>query len=52
MWQNKQLFDLSNYEKDHAIFDDTIKKVLGKMKAECGGAVIKLTLLVSLELPR
>ena len=41
MWQNKQLFDLSNYEKDHAIFDDTNKKVLGKMKDECGGAVIE-----------
>ena len=41
MWESKQLFDLSNYEKDHAIFDDTNKKVLGKMKDECGGAVIE-----------
>ena len=37
-WKN--LFDFSNYSKDSTLYDDTIKKVIGKMKEEHGGAII------------
>ena len=41
MSENKELFDLSNYKKSHELYDNTNNKVLGKMKDECGGAVIE-----------
>ena len=37
-WTN--LFDFSNYLKDSTFYDDTNKKVIGKMKDEYGGAII------------
>ena len=33
----KDLFDFSNYAKDSTFYDDTNKKVIGKMKDEYGG---------------
>ena len=36
----KDLFDFSNYSKDSKFFDDTNKKVIGKMKNEYGGVII------------
>ena len=36
----KNLFDFSNYSKDSTFFNDTNKKVIGKMKDEYGGAII------------
>ena len=36
----KDLFDFSNYSKDTKFYDDTNKKVIGKMKDECGGVII------------
>ena len=36
----KDLFDFSNYSKDSEFFDDTNKKVIGKMKDECNGVFI------------
>ena len=36
----KDLFDFSNYSKDSTFYDDTNKKVIGKMKVEYGGAII------------
>ena len=36
----KDLFDFSNYAKDSTFYDDTNKKVIGKMKDECGGVNI------------
>ena len=36
----KELFNFSNYSKDSEIYDDTNKKVIGKMKDEYGGAII------------
>ena len=34
------LYDTSNYLKDHPLFSATNKKVLGKMKDECRGEPI------------
>ena len=36
----KDLFDFINYSKDSTFYDDTKKKVIGKMKDEYGGAII------------
>ena len=36
----KDLFDFSNYLKDSTFYDDTNKKVIGKMKAEYGGVIL------------
>ena len=36
----KDLSDFSNYSKDSTFYDDTNKKVIGKMKDEYGGAFI------------
>ena len=36
----KDLFDFSNYSKDSELFDDTNKKVIGKMKDEYDGVII------------
>ena len=36
----KDLFDFSNYSKDSKFFDETNKKVIGKMKDESEGKII------------
>ena len=36
----ERLFDYSNYLKDSKFFDETYKKVSGKMKDEFGGVII------------
>ena len=36
----KDLFDFSNYSKDSKVFNETSKKVIGKMKDELGGVII------------
>ena len=36
----KDLFDFSNYSKDSKFFDESNKKVIGKMKDEYGGVII------------
>ena len=36
----KDLFDLSNYSKDSDFFDETRKKVIGKMEDEFGGVIV------------
>ena len=36
----KDLFDFINYSKDSEFFDETNKKVIGKMKDEFGGVII------------
>ena len=36
----KDLFDFSNYSRDSRFYDDTNKKVIGKMKYEYGGVII------------
>ena len=36
----KDLFDFSNYSKDPKIFNETNKKVIGKMKDEFGGVIV------------
>ena len=36
----KDLFDSSNYSKDSKFFNETSKKVIGKMKDEFGGVII------------
>ena len=36
----KDLSDFSNYSKDSKIFDETNKKVIGKMKDEFGGIIV------------
>ena len=39
-FKHKHLFDSSNYLKDSKFFDETNKKVIGKMKDEFGGVII------------
>ena len=39
-FKHKELFDFSNYPKDSKFFDETNKKVIGKMKDEFGGVII------------
>ena len=34
------MFDFSNYPKDSKFFDETNKKVIGKMKDEFGGVIV------------
>ena len=34
------MFDFSNYSKDSKFFDETNKKVTGKMKDEFGGVIV------------
>ena len=36
----KDLLDFSNYSKDSKLFDETNKKVIGKMKDEFGGVIV------------
>ena len=40
MKEHSWMYDTSNYPKDHPLYDGKNKKVLGKMKDECGGGVI------------
>ena len=39
-FKRKHLFDFSNYPEDSKYFDETNKKVIGKMKAESEGKII------------
>ena len=39
-FKHKHLFDFSNYPKDSKFFDETNKKVIGKMKDEVGGIIV------------
>ena len=39
-FKHKHLFDVSNYPKDSKFFDETNKKVIGKMKDESEGKII------------
>ena len=39
-FQWKDLFDFSNYSKDSKFFNETDKKVIGKMKDEFGGIIV------------
>ena len=41
MLEDKDLFDFSGYSKDHACFSNKNKKVIGKMKDELNGLIIK-----------
>ena len=41
MYENRDLFDTSDYNKDHFLFSTENKKVIGKMKDECAGRVIE-----------
>ena len=38
LWKN--LFDFSNYSKNSKFFNETNKKVIGKMKDEFGGVIV------------
>ena len=40
MFETKDGYDFSNYPKDHPLYDETNKKVIGKLKDECAGAPI------------
>jgi hypothetical protein len=40
MKENKEYFDLSDYAKDHELFDNTNKKVIGKFKNESSDSQI------------
>ena len=40
-FKHKDLFDFSNYPKDSKFFDETNKKVIGKMKDEFGGVIVE-----------
>ena len=39
-FKHKRLFDFSNYTKDSKLFNETNKKVFGKMKGEFGGVIV------------
>ena len=41
MAAEKHLYDTSNYPKDHPLYSEVNKEVLGKMKDECGGTPIE-----------
>ena len=40
-FKHKELFDFSNYPKDSKFFDETNKKVIGKIKDEFGGIIVE-----------
>ena len=40
MSEIKEDYDFSDYPKDHPLYDETNKKVIGKMKDECAGTPI------------
>ena len=39
-WEDKQMFDNSDYDKSSPFFNDSNKKVIGKMKDEAAGKII------------
>ena len=39
-FKHKRLFDFSNCTKDSKLFNETNKKVIGKMKGEFGGVIV------------
>ena len=39
-FKQKDLFDFSNYSKDSKFFNETNKKVIGKIKDEFGGVIV------------
>ena len=39
-FKQKDLFDFSNYSKDSKFFNETNKKVIGKMKDKFGGVIV------------
>ena len=41
IFKHKHLFDFSNFPKDTKFFDETNKKVIGKMKDESEGKIIE-----------
>ena len=41
MKKYSHMYDTSTYPKGHPLYSETNKKVLGKMKDECGGDVIQ-----------
>ena len=40
MSESKDDYDFSDYPKDHQLYDESNKKVIGKMKDECAGVSI------------
>ena len=40
MFETKDEYDCSDYPTDHPLYDETNKKVIGKLKDECAGAPI------------
>ena len=40
LFKHKHLFDFSNYPNDSKLFDETYKKIIGKMKDEYQGKII------------
>jgi hypothetical protein len=40
MSDNKDLYDFSEYPKNHSLYDETNKKVIGKFKCETNGKII------------
>ena len=40
-FKHKHLFDFSNFPKDSKVFDETNKKVIGKMKDELSGVIVE-----------
>lgn len=40
MYEDRCLFDTSNYPRDHFLFSEKNKKVVGKFKDELGGAIL------------
>ena len=40
MKKMKEEYDFSDYPKDHPLYDETNKKVIGKFKDECAGVAI------------
>ena len=41
LFKHKDLFDFSNFSKDSKFFDETNKKVIGKMKDEFDGVIVE-----------
>ena len=48
--EDSWLYDISNYSKDHPLYNARNKKVLGKMKDECRGDVIEEVVAVRLKM--
>ena len=46
----KDLFDFSNYSKDSKFYDESNKKVIGKMKDEMGGVIIDEFIVLKLKM--